>query len=137
MLGHIMLDACAHHRRPPVHWPGFVKGCPVQALQRSLRRTNRVSAALCCAATHGTHIKTTHASDLGHACVGKPKNLANRVPVRYGRGTNSGALNASLFGALLQSAAQEASHQLQGTLDQVNKLTKGFQPRPEGYPPGL
>ena len=45
--------------------------------------------------------------------------------------------SATLFGALVQSALQQATNQLQSTAEQVNKLTKGFQPRPEGYPPGL
>ena len=43
---------------------------------------------------------------------------------------------ATLSNALLQTAASEATSQLWGAVTQANKLTRGFQPRPVGYPPG-
>lgn len=43
---------------------------------------------------------------------------------------------ATLSNALFQTAASEATSQLWGAVTQANKLSRGFQPRPVGYPPG-
>lgn len=50
------------------------------------------------------------------------------------------AASVNLLQALAGSAISQAFQQLQNTLDQLqqtgNKLTKGFSPRPLGFPPG-
>lgn len=119
----------------------------VHAQKRSARREarvgtiaatqDRITAAPAAAQNLNTQVDGIRDSELEQSSTVTPTDILAQRNGRDSSDSGSSSPSATLFGALVQSALSQATNQLQRTLEQVNKLTKGFQPRPEGYPPGL